>query len=55
MVPDVDGRGGNLVLGADVMGEPSPPREMFLPWAVPFAGRGDECEPRGEGERMVSL
>ena len=53
MVPDVDGRGGNLALGA-VAGELRPPNEIFLPWAALLAGRGDEWELRGDGERMAA-
>lgn len=55
VVPVVDGRGGSLAAGAVVMGELMPPKEIFLPCAEPLAGREDECEPRGEGERMVCL
>lgn len=54
MVPVVEGRGGNLA-GTELRGEPRPPKEMFLPCWELLAGRGDECEPRGEGDRMFSL
>lgn len=51
----MDGRGGNLALETDPIGELRLPKDMFLPCAAPLAVRGEECEPRGEGDRMVGL